>query len=167
MISPRDRRLLSDLRQMQGLAALGHVTFRAEGEPPDRYHVMVSGPGLALVDGALMVRRLHRFDVYLHRDYPRRPPVVTWQTPVFHPNLLGPERHGGVCIGSWSAAESLSDLCVRLADLATYRSLNPHDALDPEAGAWAAANDVRPGSDVERLAALPVAGAAVRLGAAG
>ena len=86
---------------------------------------MLNGPGLALSgDGQLTVRNLHRCDVYLHLDYPRRPPVVTWLTPIFHPNILGPERNGGVCIGSWSAAESLADLCVRLRDLVTYRSVN-------------------------------------------
>ena len=55
-------------------------------------------------------------------------------TPVFHPNLLGPERNGGVCIGHWSASESLADLVSRLLDLVTFRSVNPHDALDVEAG---------------------------------
>jgi ubiquitin-protein ligase len=154
MTTPRDRRLLSDLRQMEELAARGQLTFRTEGNPPELYHVMVSAPGLALSDGALAVRQLHRFDAYLHRDYPRRPPVVTWQTPVFHPNLLGPERNGGVCIGSWSASESLADLCARLCDLVTYRSLNPGDALNADAGAWALEHDVRPGSDVADLAGL-------------
>ncbi len=152
MTSPRDRRLLSDLRQMEQLADAGTLAFRSEGHPPERYRVLLTGPGLAREGDRLVVRELHRFEAYLHRDYPRKPPVVTWLTPVFHPNVLGPEHHGGVCIGSWSAAESLADLCVRLRDLITYRALNADDALDQEAGAWAREHAVRPGSDVARLA---------------
>src|SRR5947209_17941769 len=99
-MTPRDRRLLTDLRDMEALAEGGGVSFRTEGDPPELYHLMLTAPGLALDQRrTLAVRQLHRCDVYLHLDYPRRPPVVTWLTPVFHPNLLGPERNGGVCIG--------------------------------------------------------------------
>jgi ubiquitin-protein ligase len=156
-VSPRDRRLLSDLRQMEELAGKGRVMFRTEGNPPDVYHLMLSVPGLALdSENALTVRSLHRCDIYLHRDYPRRPPIVTWLTPIFHPNILGPDRNGGVCIGSWSAAESLADLCGRLRDLVSYRSLNPEDALNLDAAGWALSHEVKPGSDLATLRNLPV-----------
>jgi ubiquitin-protein ligase len=154
-VSPRDRRLMSDLRQMQELASTGGVTFRTEGNPPDLYHVMLDEQGVALdSNGRLVCRGLHRFDAYLHREYPRRPPIVTWLTPIFHPNILGPERNGGVCIGGWSAAESLADLCVRLRSLVAYRSLNPADALNREAGEWATRHRVRPGAPPEQLVSL-------------
>lgn len=156
-MSPRSRRLLSDLRQMEELARNGSVTFRTEGNPPDVYHVMLTGSGLVLGDdGQLMTRNLHRCDIYLHLDYPRRPPVVTWLTPIFHPNILGPERNGGVCIGSWSAAESLADLCVRLHDLVTYRSINAQDALNLDAASWALRQHVQSGDDIQELARLPI-----------
>ncbi|HEX8207431.1 MAG TPA: ubiquitin-conjugating enzyme E2 [Solirubrobacteraceae bacterium] len=157
-MSPRERRLLSDLRAMEDLAAAGHVTFRSEGDPPEVYRLMLNGAGLAKdAEGRLAVRRLHRCDVYLHLEYPRRPPVVTWQTPVFHPNLLGPDRNGGVCLGSWSAAESLADLCRRLHALVTYQSFNTSDALDNEAAAWAREAGVAPGVNVAALAGTEVA----------
>jgi ubiquitin-protein ligase len=164
-MSPRSRRLLSDLRQMEELARDGSVTFKTEGSPPHVYHAMLTGSGLALGDGGqLRTRNLHRCDIYLHLDYPRRPPVVTWLTPIFHPNILGPERNGGVCLGSWSAAESLADLCMRLRDLVTYRSVNPQDALNLDAASWVLRNDVKPGADVQGLASLTVDDAvAVRL----
>jgi ubiquitin-protein ligase len=161
-MSPRDRRLLSDLRQMEDLATSGGVTFSAEGAPPATYNILLEAAGLARGDdGALLVRNLHRFVAYLHLDYPRRPPVVTWLTPIFHPNILGPERNGGVCIGGWSASECLADLCVRLGDLVTYRALNATDALDLEAAKWADFHGVRPGADVQILAELPLATATV------
>ena len=156
-MNPRDRRLLSDLRQMEALAGNGDVAFRTEGTPPDLYHVMLTGAGLALGEGnRLSVRELHRCDAYLHRDYPRRPPVVTWLTPIFHPNILGPDRNGGVCIGSWSAAEGLADLIVRLRDLATYRAFNADDALNSRAADWLIENHVEAGCKVAALAGLSV-----------
>jgi len=156
-VTPRHRRLVSDLRLMEELAIAGELAFRAEGSPPETFHVMFTVPGLALDrEGRLVIRNLHRCTLYLHRDYPRRPPVVTWLTPVFHPNLLPPDRNGGVCIGSWSAAESLADLCLRLRDLVSYRVLNPNDALDQEAGAWASLHEVQPGADLGELVELPL-----------
>jgi ubiquitin-protein ligase len=156
-MTPRERRLLSDMREMEDLARAGEFTFRADGSPPTLYRVLFHVPGLALDgDGRLVLRGLHRCDVYLHLDYPRRPPVVTWQTPVFHPNLTRPERNGGVCIGSWSAAERLTDLCLRLRDMVAYRVLNADDALDLDASAWVRFHGISPGADVGDLVHLPL-----------
>jgi ubiquitin-protein ligase len=156
-MTPRDRRLVTDLRDMESLAARGGVSFRTDNNPPEIYHLMLTGLGLALDDRrTVAVRQVHRCDVYLHLDYPRRPPIVTWLTPVFHPNLLGPERNGGVCIGSWSGAESLADLVVRLHDLVTYRAVNPIDALDLEAAVWVREHAVEPGADITAFAGSPI-----------
>lgn len=163
-MSPRSRRLLSDLRQMEELAATGKLTFKSKGTPPDMYELMLNVPGIALDgEGGLATRGLHRCDIYLHLDYPRRPPVVTWLTPIFHPNILGPERNGGVCIGNWSAAESLADLCMRLRDLVTYRSVNADDALNLDAADWVLRNEVLPGTNPHELVSLPVDDVTVRL----
>jgi len=155
-VNPRERRLVSDLRSVQELADHDLVAFRAEGVTPDRYQLMFTVPGIALEDRHVVVRNLHRCEIYLHLDYPRRPPVVTWQTPVFHPNLLGPDRNGGVCLGSWGASESLADLCTRLRDLVSYRSFNVNDPLDHEAADWVSKASLAPGLDVSSLAGMTV-----------
>ena len=141
---------------MVQLAARGVIEFTCEGNPPEEYHVAFQRPGLYVDQaGQLGVRRLHRARIHLHIDYPRFPPLLTWQTPIFHPNILPPERHGGVCIGSWSPSESLADLCDRLARMISYESFNVSDALHTEAARWAEANDISEGDDVEgRLARL-------------
>ncbi len=139
---------------MQELATRGTVSFRTEGDPPDVYHLMINVPGLARdAEGAVTVRRLHRCTAYLHLDYPRRPPVFAWLTPILHPNILPPERNGGVCIGAWSAGESLADLVERLVDLVSYRSFNVGDALDPAAAEWVRDAGLEPGDDIAELAA--------------
>jgi ubiquitin-protein ligase len=151
-MTPRNRRLAADLQHMTELADQGVVSFRTEGDPPDVYHVMLSAPGLARdASGDLAVRSLHRFTVYLHLDYPRRPPVLSWLTPVLHPNILPPEQNGGVCIGSWSAGESLGDLVRRIVELVTYRSFNVSDALDPAVAEWVRRAGIEPGQDLAEL----------------
>src|SRR4051794_282257 len=117
-MTPRQRRLVGDLSLMHELAAEGIVSFRTEGDPPDVYHLMIRADGLARDSaGRLTVRRLPRCPVSLPLAYPPRPPVFAWLTPVAHPNILGPERNGGVCIGAWSAGESLADLTRRVVDM--------------------------------------------------
>jgi hypothetical protein len=149
-VNPRARRLFADHAGMVELAGQDVIDFTCEGSPPEEYHVAFDQPGLSLDrDGQLVVRRLHRARVQLHLDYPRLPPLLTWQTPIFHPNILPPERHGGVCIGSWTPSESLADLCRRLARMIAYESFNISDALHVEAAAWAREHDINQGDDVE------------------
>lgn len=153
-MTPRYRRLLADLGHMNELADQNTaVGFRAEGDPPETYHVMISVPGLVREqDGRLRVRSVHRCTIYLHSEYPRRPPVVTWLTPILHPNILGPDRNGGVCLGAWSPSESLADVVRRLVDLVSYRSFNADDALDNDTARWIIEQGIKPGVDIRSLA---------------
>ncbi|WP_028060982.1 ubiquitin-conjugating enzyme E2 [Candidatus Solirubrobacter pratensis] len=151
-MTPRERRLVVDHHELRELEASGVVAVTASGSPPECYSVRFTAPGLAPgEDGIPVARDEHEFAVYLHLDYPRRPPVITWCTPVFHPNLLGPDRHGGVCIGSWSPSESLRDLVVRLVELAGWRAFGLADALNIAAAAWAREHAVVPDGDVQKL----------------
>jgi len=146
---------MADLGQMNELIDQDpSVDFRADGNPPETYHVLINAVGLAVVaEGQVTVRRVHRCVVYLHADYPRRPPVITWLTPIMHPNILPPERNGGVCLGSWSAGESLADVIRRLISLVSYRSFNTADALDKTAAAWIAQAKLMPGADLAAIVA--------------
>jgi ubiquitin-protein ligase len=152
-VTPRHRRLAADLEHMRVLATRGTVSFRSEGDPPEVYHLMIQVPGLARnAGGDLTIRRLHRCTAYLHLDYPRRPPVFSWLTPILHPNILPPERNGGVCIGAWSAGESLADLVERVVAMVAYRSFNVDDALDPATAVWLREAGVEPGDDISTFA---------------
>jgi len=155
-LNPRERRLSADLFKMREISSGDTLTFDAQGNPPESYEVELKAPGLALDGRRLVERKRHRFKVYLHRDYPRRPPVVTWQTPVYHPNLLGPERNGGVCIGAWRASESLADLMNRLINLVTYRSFSLDDALDTDAASWVKRSSLAPGFDIHEVLGIEV-----------
>ena len=154
MSSPRTRRLEADHAGMTELADRGVVVFQAEGAPPDRYRVTLDVRGLAPTPaGEPALRQIHSFEVYLHLDYPRQAPQVTWLTPIFHPNILPPNRHGGVCIGSWSPSENLADLCERLRRMVGYESFNVEDVLDRSAAAWVREHRLEQGTDLERAVA--------------
>lgn len=155
-MNPRQRRLLADHYQMNEISERDQLSFETQGNPPESYEVRLNVRGLALKERRLVERDEHRFAVYLHHDYPRRPPVITWQTPVYHPNLLGPDRNGGVCIGAWSASESLADLMERLVSLVSYRSFSLDDALDTDAAEWVRRFSLEPGFDLDEVLGVDV-----------
>lgn len=152
-MTPHLRRLAVDQVEMNELAARLPMSFTSSGEPPDRYQVRAELDGLERTSaGEIRVRREHRFSVYLPADYPRRAPVVAWQTPVFHPNILSPRDRGTVCLGSWSPSEGLADLCRRLFEMVAYRSFSVDDALNRDAAQWATDRDLKPGDDLHDVA---------------
>ncbi len=52
----------------------------------------------------------HKMRVDISKDYPYQKPTVRWQTDIFHPNIVPPERGGWVCIkllDNWSFSSNL------------------------------------------------------------
>ena len=115
------------------------IDVRSEGEPPELYVVTYHCKGLLREPGMAQpsISIFHQIEIYLHASYPRQQPRLTCLTEIFHPNILSRSRNGGVCIGAWSPAESLPELCLRIGEMIQYRSYNPDDPLDVEAAAWA------------------------------
>jgi len=109
---------------------------------PERYLITYYCKGLLWVPGAAgpSVTARHVMEVYLHMQYPRTPPQLTWRTEIFHPNILPPAFNGGVCIGKWTPAESLDQLIVRIAEMVQMKNYSISDALNREAAAWVARN---------------------------
>lgn len=84
----------------------------------------------------------HRVQVQFRADFPETPPLVFWDSPIFHPNIYplydseqarrAPARQGLVCLGalaeSYTPALSFADLCQTLIDMAAYRN---YSVLEP------------------------------------
>lgn len=139
----RNRRLQADLHGLLDLSRRSPaITVRALNDVCDRFEVTYSCLGLEWLPEQTepSIRAEHRLDIYLHLDYPRLPPRLLWLTPIFHPNILPPDRNGGVCIGHWSPAESLDQLVLRIGEMIQYRNFSTVDALDPLAAKWAEHN---------------------------
>lgn len=142
-MSVRDRRLTADMQKIVALRSHAELlTINYDGPLPQTYTVTYSCRGLYIPAGGTVpvVTNHHVMEAYLHNLYPRFPPRLSWKTPIFHPNILSPQRNGGVCIGSWSPQEGLDQLLIRIGEMVQYKSYNSEDPLDPHAAAWARAN---------------------------
>ncbi|MFQ6098883.1 MAG: ubiquitin-conjugating enzyme E2 [Armatimonadota bacterium] len=134
------RRLIADYQKMMALDNQSDlVDIVAYGNPPQQYVVTYHVTGLVWPFGTPAPQKVnhHQLEVYLHADYPRRPPRLRWLTEIFHPNILSASQNGGVCIGNWSPAESLADLVVRIGEMVQYKDYNVDDVLDERAADWA------------------------------
>lgn len=140
MTPARLRRLQADYGQvMEVFSAHPYIKFvQAHGEPAEKYMFEFHVKSLVPSDsGQNLVGGVHRAEVFLPLDYPRRPPFCRMTTPVFHPNI-DPAK---ICIGDhWSAGQSLPQLIIRIGEMLCYQSYNTKSPLNALAAAWAEQN---------------------------
>jgi len=139
-MSPRLRRLQADHQSVT--AAFAHHPrirlLQTEGSPPEKYLCEFEVEGLVPQgDESFVPGTLHRAEIFLPLDYPRRPPFCRMITPIFHPNI-DPQK---ICIGDhWSAGQSLVQLILRIGEMICYQSYNVKSPLNANAAAWAELN---------------------------
>jgi ubiquitin-protein ligase len=152
-MKPRERRLIADYGELQDLAAANGLEVSAHGPTLEHYAVSCHALGLAPGHaGRPVLRKEHRFEIYLPRDYPRRPPIVAWQTPIFHPNIQPPEEQGGICWDAWSPATSLAEVCARLIRMVKYEEFDLAQPLNRGAAEWARDKAIVAGTTLEEVA---------------
>jgi len=155
----RLRRLQADYEAVRRLANL-HPRVEVEGvegNPPQRYVVVLAAKSLREKEDRVVLARKHRVEITLPLTYPRDPPVSRMLTPVFHPNIA---PHA-ICIGDdWSAAESLDNLIQRIGEMLSFQSYNVQSPLNGRAARWVEENERKLPVDKEEfyldLAAIPV-----------
>jgi ubiquitin-protein ligase len=141
----RIRRLRADYERVAGAFTSDHpfiAVVATEGDPPEKYTIEFRVRGLSEAEETEVVlpKTLHRAEVFLPLDYPRRPPFARMITPVFHPNI-DPQK---ICIGDhWSAGQSLAQLIARIAEMICFQSYNVKSPLNAKAAAWAEQNMTR------------------------
>ena len=136
-------RLQSDFKKLKKLtSSKSFLNISWEGELPERYVITYKCKGLVLEKNysTPQIKNQHQLKIYLHKDYPRRPPKLKFLTDIFHPNMLPSYKNGGVCIGAWTPAESLSQLCIRIGKMIEYQIYNLNDELNKEAVSWVKKN---------------------------
>ncbi len=142
-VNPMDRQdaLFRVRNEMEAYAA-AHPGFTVTADSallPMRYQVSFTAlswaPAAVPGDDPEMVTR-HLVEIALGPEFPLTAPMVTWRSPIFHPNVapmyetaqrrMNKEHQGRVCLGllaeSYQPSLSFGDLCQTLTDLASYRN---------------------------------------------
>lgn len=152
----RLRRLRADQERVAAVFA-DHPFIKVvsvEGDPPEKYTFELHVRGLVenSEEDPPSPKTIHRVEVFLPLDYPRRPPFCRMITPVFHPNI-DPQK---ICIGDhWSAGQSLAQMIVQIAEMISFQTYNVKSPLNAKAAAWAEQNARRlPLHDVNFSAGL-------------
>ncbi len=138
--SPRLRRLRSDYKSLQALAAESTIfSFSGHGEPPELYAIRFAGRGLWKSEGTgdVQFQSLHEVHIRLGAAYPRMMPELAWKTPIFHPNI---SASGVVCLGGygiyWVPSLTLDELCVMLWDMIRYENYDETSPYNRDAANW-------------------------------
>ena len=87
-------------------------------------------PGPILRMGNVEDRTEHGMQITITPEYPFEKPVVRWQTPIFHPNIMLPQDGGYVCtklLDSWSFSSNLLGFIKGVESLlANPNPMNPY-----------------------------------------
>jgi ubiquitin-conjugating enzyme E2 D/E len=91
------------------------------------WEAMIFGPEASPYTGGTF-----RLSIRFPTDYPFKPPIITFKTKIYHPNINGA---GVICLDilktQWSPALSISKVLLSILSLLT--DANPSDPLVPEA----------------------------------
>ncbi|MEU9478251.1 hypothetical protein [Streptomyces sp. NPDC048191] len=167
----RNRAILRVRREIRQYADRHRQTFRIatmdDPEFPTRYDISFDAPGFrpppadAPPGSPPMPQNEHSVTIWLGPQFPYAAPVVVWRSPVFHPNILGPERppefpadapDGLVCLGplqrAYRPTMDFGRLCQMLVDIAGYQTydVRPQDEggegwFNARAARWAASEE--------------------------
>jgi ubiquitin-protein ligase len=138
--SPRMRRLRNDLAALERLQSESTVfRFKAQGDPPQRYLIILKGKSLWRRRGEVDSHHSHQVEIKLGASYPRAMPEIRWITPIYHPNI---SEIGMVCLGGygthWVPSIQLDELCNMLWDMARYHNYDIRSPYNRDAALWVA-----------------------------
>lgn len=136
--------LISDHNDLLGLAERNpEISFEANRtHAPDRYELTLHYPSFIELAPERTPRTgdIHRLEIVLGSDYPRRAPIVRWLTPIFHPNIR--ETDGAVCLGvlqeRYLPGLGVARLVRMLAEMVQWRNFDAYNPFNKAAAEWAA-----------------------------
>ena len=90
------------------------------------WDAMIFGPADSPFQGGVF-----KLTIHFPSDYPFKPPIITFKTKIFHPNI---NAAGGICLDilkqQWSPALTISKVLLSILSLLT--DANPNDPLVPD-----------------------------------
>ncbi len=131
--------------QAQVMAYAGaHRGFKVRAnatQKPTSYRLEFDAPGFAPADGPGPPRPAdhHVVRIDLGPEFSMQAPLVTWQTPVFHPNI--DPKYGKVCLGileeNYRPGLDFGVLLQMLVDIAGYQNYEVENGYNTDALDWA------------------------------
>jgi ubiquitin-conjugating enzyme E2 D/E len=119
------RRLQREYTEIQ-TSPIENCTAGPVGDDFFRWDAMIFGPADSPFEGGIF-----RLSINFPSDYPFKPPIVTFKTKIYHPNI---NAAGGICLdilkSQWSPALGVSKVLLSILSLLT--DANPSDPLVPE-----------------------------------
>ena len=120
------RRLQRELTEIQQDPPVGCTAGPVKEEDMFLWEAMIFGPSDSPFAGGIF-----NLSIRFPSDYPFKPPIVTFKTKIYHPNI---NAAGGICLdilkNQWSPALSISKVLLSILSLLT--DANPNDPLVPE-----------------------------------
>ncbi|KAI3325279.1 putative ubiquitin carrier protein [Xylariaceae sp. AK1471] len=129
MSSSRARRVAKELSDMAADAASSNISAQPVGNSGDLTHLKacISGPPSTPYEGGRFI-----VDVKIPTEYPFRPPVMKFDTKVWHPNISS--QTGAICLDTlstaWSPVLTIKSTLLSLQSL--FESPEPKDPQDAE-----------------------------------
>ena len=148
MINPKNRhiRLVRDLNELE---TLSEDEETIEIEPlnsktaPTEYYIYLNYPSFRSQSPPGVrppIINRHKIKVVLGAEYPNMPPLFTWETPIFHPNIN--PKDNSVCLGQlrdkYLPSFGLKNICLMLVEMIQWRNFDIYNAFNIEASKWAA-----------------------------
>ncbi|CAH7685526.1 ubiquitin-conjugating enzyme E2 S [Phakopsora pachyrhizi] len=131
---------MSDCLSSKVLRRIGKETNSLRLDPPEGIRIVINEDDITDVKAWIQGPTGTPYDngffkilIKFGPEYPSLPPVCTFSTKIFHPNV-GPQ--GEICVNTlkkdWSSSQTISEILTVIKCLLIYP--NPESALDEEAG---------------------------------
>ncbi|KAI1499560.1 ubiquitin carrier protein [Biscogniauxia marginata] len=129
MASSRTRRIAKELADMEADASTSKITAQPADNTGDLTHLKarIPGPPSTPYEGGQYI-----VDVKIPTEYPFRPPIMKFDTKVWHPNISS--QTGAICLdtlsSAWSPVLTIKSTLLSLQSL--FESPEPKDPQDAE-----------------------------------
>ena len=104
-----------------------------KGDPPNRYEITYTVPGLTLVDGEQILKPDHVVELTIPFGFPHFPPSCKAKRDIFHPDF----DPGAICLGEfWDQEHTVPELIIHIGRMINGEFYSTTNAFNEAAAIW-------------------------------